>query len=93
MPFSDVEAPIGTVVELAVEGPSGGHWTIARAAQGWETLVGRSEAPTAMVRMDEDTAWRMYVRVLSRAQIEERSSIEGDVGLASHVLDAFALVS
>ncbi len=93
VPFSGVEAPIGTVVELAVEGPSGGPWTIARAAHGWELQVGRPESPTAVVRMDEDTAWRMYVRVLSRAQIEERSSIEGDVGLASHVLDAFALVS
>jgi uncharacterized protein (TIGR03083 family) len=93
VPFSGVEAPAGIAVELAVEGPSGGHWTIARAAHGWELLIGRSEAPTAVVRMDEDTAWRMYVRVLSRAQIEERSSFEGDVGLASRVLDAFALVS
>jgi hypothetical protein len=80
-------------VELAVKGSSGGHWTIARAAQGWELLVGQPETPTARVTMDEDTAWRMYVRALSRAGIEERSSFDGDVGLAERALDAFALIS
>jgi uncharacterized protein (TIGR03083 family) len=92
-PYLGVDAPLGTTVGLEVEGPSGGHWTIARAARGWELLLGHAEAPTASVRMNEDTAWRMYVRALSRADVEDRSSSVGDVGLAGHLLDAFALVS
>ena len=92
-PYADVDAPVGTMVELAVEGASGGHWTMARGARGWELLIGQSDVPTARVTMDEDTAWRMYVRALSRPSVEERSRFEGDVGLAKRILDAFALIS
>jgi uncharacterized protein (TIGR03083 family) len=92
-PYLGVDAPVGTTVALVVEGPSGGDWTIARTARGWELLLGRAETPTASVRMNEDTAWRMYVRALSRAAVEDRSSSVGDAGLAGHLLDAFALVS
>jgi uncharacterized protein (TIGR03083 family) len=92
-PYLGVDAPEGTTVGLVVEGPSGGDWTIARTARGWELLVGQAEAPTASVRMNEDTAWRMYVGALSRAAVEDRSSSIGEAGLAGHLLDAFALVS
>ena len=43
--------------------------------------------------MNEDTAWRMYVRMLTRAETEARSTFTGDTRLASHILKAFALVS
>lgn len=43
--------------------------------------------------MSEDTAWRMYVHMLARAETEARSTFTGDARLASHILEAFALVS
>jgi uncharacterized protein (TIGR03083 family) len=92
-PYLDVDAPIGVTVELTVEGASGGQWTIERAAGGWRLMIGRPKAPTATVGMDEDTAWRMYVRALGRSHIEERSVFGGDVRLAKRVLDAFALIA
>ena len=92
-PYLGVDAPEGTTVGLVVEGPSGGEWTIARTAPGWELLMGHTETPTASARMNEDTAWRMYVRAFSRTEVEDRSSFVGDAGLAGHLLDAFALVS
>jgi len=65
----------------------------ATEGSGWALRVGRTDAPTASVSMDQDTAWRMYVRALDPAEIEGRSRLEGDVRLAARILDAFGLVS
>jgi len=92
-PFRNLDAPSETNVLLTVEGPAGGQWTVAREGGGWALRVGRTEAPTASVSMDQDTAWRMYVRALSPAEIAGRSRLEGDVRLAARILDAFGLVS
>jgi uncharacterized protein (TIGR03083 family) len=92
-PYRDVDATIGTTVGLVVDGPSGGIWTITRAEGAWELLIGQAEAPTASVQMSEDTAWRMYVHALGRADVEDRSTFVGDARLARRLTEAFALIS
>lgn len=92
-PYRGVEAPTGTAVQLTVHGPSGGEWCVVRTAGGWELRVGRARTPAASVSMDEQTAWRMYVRALPREEVERRSRIAGDGALAARMLDAFALVA
>ena len=92
-PYRDVDAPAGTTVQLSIDGRSGGDWTLVRDATGWSLRAGQTDAPSGSVAMDEDTAWRMYVRAISRVETEAASTFMGDRRLASHLLDAFALVS
>jgi hypothetical protein len=92
-PYRELEAPEGTTVQLSVEGPSGGDWAVVRDATGWALRVGQAEASTGSVSMDEDCAWRMYVRSLTREEVARRSTFGGDVAFASRLLEAFALVS
>jgi hypothetical protein len=91
--YRDVEAPTGTAVQLLVEGPSGADWTLVREAAGWELRSGRPDSPDGSVAMSDDTAWRMFVRALTRPEVEARSTIAGDPRLTSPILEAFALVS
>lgn len=91
--FREVDVPTGTAVDLRVDGPSGGKWSVIRGATGWALQVGRSPAPAASVSMDEDTAWRMYVRAMPPSEVERRSILVGDETLARRILAAFALVS
>jgi uncharacterized protein (TIGR03083 family) len=92
-PFRDIQAPTGTTVLFHVDGPSGGDWTVIRKATGWSLRVGVPDRPSGSVAMDEDTAWRMFVRALPRPGIDARSRFTGDPGLTSQILEAFALVS
>jgi hypothetical protein len=92
-PYLGVEASVGTTVQLAIEGPSGGDWTVIRNEDGWALGIGRPESPGASIAMTEDTAWRMYVRALPRREVEARSTLSGDPRLTSPMLDAFALVA
>jgi len=92
-PYRGLEASEGTTVQLSVEGPSGGDWAVVREPTDWTLQAGRADSPTGSVSMDEDSAWRMYVRSLTREEVEGRSTFGGDPRLASRLLDAFALVS
>lgn len=92
-PYRGVDAPAGTAVQLTVQGPSGGEWCVVRAEGGWRLRVGHAATPAASVSMDEETAWRMYVRALQRDEVERRSRIAGDERLGARLLDAVALVA
>jgi uncharacterized protein (TIGR03083 family) len=89
----DVEPIAGRAALLHVNGQSGGDWTVEADGDRWNLRIGRPERPAAAVTLDEDTAWRMYVRALARDALHRRARIEGDSALASHLLGAFALVS
>ena len=93
MAYRDVETPNGTTVQLSVEGPSGGDWTLIRQHAGWTLHVGADEMPEALVTMDQDAAWRMYVRALPSHEVERRARVAGDARLARPLFDVFALVS
>jgi uncharacterized protein (TIGR03083 family) len=88
-----IEMPNGTMVQFTVEGPSGGDWTLLRQEDGWQLRLGLEDTPDALVTMDEDTAWRMYIRALPSDEVERRSRVAGDSRLALPLLNAFALVS
>lgn len=92
-PYRDLATPVSTTVQLVVEGRSGGDWAVVRESNGWGLRVGRAASPNASVTMDEETAWRMYVRALTRAAVRGRSTVTGDPELTSRLFDAFALVS
>lgn len=92
-PYRDVDAAPGTTVRLSIEGPSGGDWTLVRTASRWDLRTGRTESPDSSVAMSEDTAWRMYVHALTKAETIARSTVMGDSRLAGHIFEAFALVS
>ncbi len=89
----DLVSPIGTSIGLRIDGESGGDWTVVRDEAAWSLWTGRGDDPSAAVTIDQDTAWRMYVRALDRQEVERRSRVDGDAVLGSTLLGAFALVS
>jgi uncharacterized protein (TIGR03083 family) len=91
--LGDESAMSGTCVTLVVDGVAGGSWTLVRDEDDWSLFEGVADQPTARVVLDEDTAWRMYVRALPVAEIRRRARIDGDERMGSRLLEAFALIS
>jgi hypothetical protein len=79
--------------DLRVDGPSGGEWTVRREPDGWLLWLGEPDEPTTRIGLDEQTAWRTYVRGRPADEIAGRATIEGDIDLAARLLHTFALVS
>jgi uncharacterized protein (TIGR03083 family) len=77
--YENVLAPQGTTVRIVVSGRSGGTWYLRHEETRWR-LVGSSGSASAEVRLPEEVAWRLYVRMLSPedalSNVERRGSPE-----------------
>ncbi|HJR15977.1 MAG TPA: hypothetical protein VJ808_03910, partial [Gemmatimonadales bacterium] len=95
LPFTyrGVDAPGGLSIRFEILGEAGGIWTLMRKAAGWELFVGSSVAPTAVVTMDEETAWKLFSKGLDREAARQRIRLEGDRALGEPVLGSLAIMA
>jgi uncharacterized protein (TIGR03083 family) len=91
--YSRVEAPEGTMATLTVRGDSGGRWCVERENGRWELYVDPDRKPNAEVVIDQDVAWRLFTKGVSRAQAEAKSIIHGDRGLAVKVFEMVSVIA
>jgi uncharacterized protein (TIGR03083 family) len=90
--FAAVGAPIGTVVELTIEGDAGGSWSVRREPDGWRLYAGTADAPAARVALPQDAAWRLFTKGLAPEEAERHARSEGDARLAQQALRAVAII-
>ena len=91
--FRDVDAPLGTAVQLSIEGESGGSWAVVRVAGRWVLYLGEPADAAARVVIDQDAAWRVFTKGLTAEDTESRSRLTGDVRLAREVLRTVAIIA
>jgi uncharacterized protein (TIGR03083 family) len=91
--FAARQAPEGTAVTLAISGPSGGQWTLHREAAAWALYEGAPEQVDALVAVDEDAAWRMFTRGLSREEAQARAAVSGDTALGRAIFDMVSIIA
>ena len=61
--YDQVEAPEGTTVRIVVTGSAGGDWYLRREARRWR-LIEDATSFAAEVRIPEELAWRLFVRLV-----------------------------
>jgi uncharacterized protein (TIGR03083 family) len=95
LPFTyrNVEAPPGRTIRFEIRGEAGGTWTLRRAGRGWELFRGSDGEPTAIVGMDQDTAWKLFSKGLDRESGRQRVHLQGDTRLAEPVLGSLAVMA
>jgi hypothetical protein len=91
--YAAVEAQDGTTVEIAIEGNSGGVWHLRRVNTAWSLATGDLPPATATVRLDEDTAWRLFLKMLAPEDAAPRLRIEGESRLGEAFLGTLALMA
>jgi uncharacterized protein (TIGR03083 family) len=96
--FRDSAAPEGTHVGLKIAGvgserPASVHWSLVRDARHWALFDSCPREPSAVVRMDGDTAWRLFTKGISREGALARVRIEGDRVLGEKVLDTVSIIA
>lgn len=84
--FREVEAPSGTALVMTITGDAGGVWTLVRGDGRWSLWVGEEAEPAARVRLDAETAWKIFYNALPPAAAAARVEIEGDSRLGAAFL-------
>jgi uncharacterized protein (TIGR03083 family) len=95
LPFTyrQVEATPGRSVRFDILGDAGGVWTLVRRATGWELFRGSGHDPDAVVRLDQETAWKLFSKGLNQEEARTRVRIEGDGLLGVPVLGSLAVMA
>lgn len=92
--YRKLEAPEGATVVIEILGEAGGTWTLRREPEAWLLYESTpNDSPTSRVRIDQDTAWRLFTKGLSRDAVRPRLDIEGDRRLGEGVLGFLAVMA
>ncbi|MBH1934308.1 maleylpyruvate isomerase family mycothiol-dependent enzyme [Streptomyces sp. AV19] len=78
----DTTAPVGTQIQLVVDGPAGGTWTVTATGSRWSLAEPDGGRPAARVCLDAETAWRLCTRGVRPDAASARARIDGDRRLA-----------
>ena len=91
--YSDVDAPVGSIVRITISGPSGGTWLIVRTRSTW--ILGRddSSASDAHVTIGEIDAWKLFTKSVASGDIESRASVEGNRALGPRALSTVSIIA
>lgn len=91
--FQGVEGFRGSSVSINIEGEAGGEWSLVRSDTGWELYVGRDPTSLSHVRIQQDTAWRLFTKGIHRDQARQGIQVFGDAVLGEKVLDLVAIMA
>lgn len=91
--YRAIEAVDGTAVSVAISGAAGGDWSLLRQNGAWHLFSGAAPHADALVRLDQDLAWRLFTKGIDRQAAESRIQIDGDKALGAAVLDVVAIMA
>ena len=90
--YAGVDAAPDTTVVLHVLVDAAAVWTLRKEQGEWRLWRGATAAPTTTVRLDPDTAWRLFFNALSPADARRRATVDGDAALAEPLFSARAVM-
>lgn len=91
--YRDVDAAEDTRVTVIVAGEAGGVWTLRKEHAAWRLFAGAPSEAAARVRLDQDTAWRLFTKGLRPEEALSQISVDGDAALGTPVLDLVAVMA
>jgi uncharacterized protein (TIGR03083 family) len=91
--YKDTDAADGVIVALTIAGDSGGRWLLKRENGAWQLYVDDTHRADAEAIIDQDVAWRLFSRGISKDQALAVSTITGDRGLASKALEMVSVIA
>ena len=91
--YRDVNAPEGTYIALTITGASGGTWCLARDNGRWLLAAEVPSSCAATITIDQDVAWRLFTKGVSREQALAKATLAGDQVLAARALDTVSIIA
>jgi uncharacterized protein (TIGR03083 family) len=91
--FKGTRAVEGALVALTICGAAAGEWFLLRENDVWNLYADVRREPDAEVIADEEVAWRIFTKGLSKEEAREKVKIVGDQALGAKVLDVVSIIA
>jgi uncharacterized protein (TIGR03083 family) len=89
----DVDAPVGTHVQLVITGEAGGRWSAVCFGDGWRLEGDVGGTPDASATMDQDLAWRLFTKGVVPDDVKQAATLTGDRALAERALSMVSIIA
>jgi hypothetical protein len=91
--YRNVTANEGTLVQVIVSGEGGGKWMIEYTKQDWKFIEKEIASPSIQVEIQQDDAWKLFTKGLSRDEAEKRINFKGNAELGKEILKMVAVMA
>jgi uncharacterized protein (TIGR03083 family) len=91
--YEQIAAPDDTTIHLHITGEAHSDWYLIRERDVWSLYASTDQPATSVITMNDDTAWRLFTRGLSEAEMRQRITIEGDVSLGQIIYNTVAIIA
>ncbi|MER6628781.1 maleylpyruvate isomerase family mycothiol-dependent enzyme [Streptomyces sp. NPDC000987] len=88
----EVTAPVGTQIQVRIDGPAGGTWAVTATGDHWSLTEPEAERPAAVVCLDAETAWRVCTRGIQPETALADARVVGDRALAEAACQIVSIV-
>lgn len=85
-------APAGAQLQVVIDESAVGTWTVTAIADRWSLAEAPSGRPTASVRLDSETVWRLCTRGIDPGTALARACISGDRQIAEAACQIVSIV-
>ena len=89
----DAPASDGATLRLTITGDAGGEWVALRQNGEWMLGSAPGIEADARVELDEDVAWRLFTKGISKEEARQGARINGDAVLADRALDTVSILA
>ena len=80
-------------MRLSIEGDAGGDWYAVKTSNGWVLAGEVAGTPDATVRIDQENAWRLFTKGITKDDAMRKAHLEGNMTLADKVLDMVSIIA
>jgi uncharacterized protein (TIGR03083 family) len=91
--YRAIDASDGTIIALTITGKSGGQWFLLRESGQWKLYRHVAQEPNAETIIDQNAAWRLFTRGLSKGEAQDKATIRGDQSLGLKLLDTVSIIA
>lgn len=91
--YQNTQAEPGTQISFVVTGEAGGVWTLVKDKDAWQLFVGVADNVVCRIEFDQDTAWRLMTKGLSRDEAAKRIAVTGKESFAEPLLGTLAVMA
>lgn len=91
--FKEVSASVGTIVSVIVTTEAGGQWNIVKTETGWQRDKVQHLTANATLKIDPDTAWKLFSKSLRPEHVSGNVDITGEERLGLHALQMVSVMA
>jgi len=89
----DAPSPEGTTLRLVISGDAGSEWIALRQNGDWMLGTAPGMAADGTIELDEESAWRLFTKGISKEDARRAARIEGDEALTERALDTVSILA